>query len=230
MIAFSKVSFSFRHGWLRPRVKSVLRQIDWAVSQGEAVALVGPSGSGKSTIVRLALGLLRPGSGTVRIDGIEPGSAKGDQARHLHRTIQWVPQHPDAAFDPRMSMETSLCEALSVHGIRAGVADNVIGPLIDRMSLSKRLLSRRPGELSGGEVQRFALARALSLKPKLIMLDEPTSMLDVSVQAGIIRLILDLRRERDLTMVLVTHDLALARHVTSRIDRIEAGAFTPSGS
>lgn len=227
MIVFSKVSFAFRHGWFRPRVRPVLNAVDWTVAAGSRVALVGPSGSGKSTMVRLALGLISPDAGSIRINGIEPSRAKGDEARLLHRTIQWVPQHPDAAFDPRMTMEQSLREALAVHGTRGKAAREMIHASVDRLNLSERLLVRRPGALSGGEVQRFALARALLPNPRLLVLDEPTSMLDVSVQAEVMHLVMTLADERQLTVVLVTHDLALAQHITTRIDQMEVQGLGP---
>lgn len=223
MISFRGVDFSYRRGWFRPQVTPVLHRVDWNVPKGQIIALVGPSGSGKSTLIKLALGLATPQAGEIHISNINRHNPNGTDAMRLAKALQWVPQHPDASFDPRMTMETSLREALAVHDIRGAAAKDRIANEVERLHLSSRLLTRRPSALSGGEVQRFALARALVLEPSALLLDEPTSMLDVSVQAEIVRLIMRLNADNGLTIVLVTHDRYLARHAATRIDRIEAG-------
>lgn len=224
MIHFDGVTFAYRHGWLRPQVRTIFRDLNWHVPEGRMTALVGRSGSGKSTAIRLALGLIAPQAGQVRVgrSGPSAGPSAGRSA------IQWVPQHPDAAFDPRMTMAQSLREALAIHRVRGDAARRRVQDVTDQVGLSQRLLDRRPQALSGGEVQRFGLARALMLDPEVLLLDEPTSMLDVSVQAEVMRIVTEVQRARHLTVVLVTHDIALARCVADRIDRIDDGRITTS--
>lgn len=225
MIAFRDVRFAYRAGAFGLRRREVLGGCDWRVEPGAFVALLGPSGTGKSTLVRLALGLMRPRSGSVRVAGVEPWRLSGSGRRAFAARVRWVPQHPDGAFDPRWRMGASLHEALRLLG-EAGegeAATACIATAMAAVGLAPDLLPRRPGELSGGEIQRFALARALLGEPELILLDEPTSMLDLSVQAQVMHLLLERRRRRPVTCVLVTHDEALARRVADRVDRVAGG-------
>jgi ABC-type glutathione transport system ATPase component len=199
--------------------------MDWHVPKGALVALVGPSGIGKSTAIRLALGLTRPDQGHVEVAGTDPARLRGKDARRWRRSVQWMPQHPDAAFDPRMTIDASFREALAVHRLTGEVARRRITETLGSFRISPKLADRRPMALSGGEIQRFALARALLLEPKVLFLDEPTAMLDLSVQAEILHLVMDLRRNDGLTVVLVTHDLEVARRIADRVDRVRDGVI-----
>jgi len=188
----------------RARGKRVVRAVDgvsFAVDRGETVALVGESGSGKSTVARLVLRLVRPTSGTISFSG---------------RRAQMVFQDPYSSLDPRMTARTIVAEPLVV-ARRRRVARVRVPALFDAVGLGREHLTRYPHELSGGQRQRVALARALALDPDLVVLDEPVTALDVSIQAQILNLLVELQRRRSLSYLFVAHDLAVVRHVADRV-------------
>jgi peptide/nickel transport system ATP-binding protein/oligopeptide transport system ATP-binding protein len=188
----------------RARGKRVVRAVDgvsFAVGRGETVALVGESGSGKSTVARLVLRLVRPTSGTVSFNG---------------RRAQMVFQDPYSSLDPRMTARTIVAEPLVV-ARRRRVARVRVPSLFNAVGLGSEHLARYPHELSGGQRQRVALARALALDPDLVVLDEPVTALDVSIQAQILNLLVELQRRRSLSYLFVAHDLGVVRHVADRV-------------
>lgn len=194
--------------------RAVLEDVDVAVGRGETVAVLGPSGCGKTTLGDLLLGLLRPSQGEVRrLAGLAPWR------------FQKLYQDPPSAFAPHQSMR----EALRHLGRRHGLAPAVFGGLLDRLRLPPALLDRRPAELSGGELQRFALLRALALDPVFLFADEPTSRLDPIIQREVALLLRELVTERELGLLLVTHDAALARRMADRVFTIEAARLSPAG-
>ena len=188
----------------RARGKRVVRAVDgvsFTVGRGETVALVGESGSGKSTVARLVLRLIRPTSGTISFSG---------------RRAQMVFQDPYSSLDPRMTARTIVAEPLVV-ARRRRVARVRVPSLFDAVGLGPEHLARYPHELSGGQRQRVALARALALDPDLVVLDEPVTALDVSIQAQILNLLVELQRRRSLSYLFVAHDLGVVRHVADRV-------------
>lgn len=204
----------------------VLTDCSLTVDTGRAVGLEGQSGAGKSTLVRILLGLLPTDDGTVRWNGRDIAALPRADAPAFHRDVQLVAQNPEQAFDPRRSIGMSLAEVFAVHPIllRAGRAKRE--QVIDALSaaeLTERILARYPHELSGGELQRAAIARALLTKPRILLLDEPTTMLDISLQAQILDLFLRLRTERGLGMLLISHEHALLRDFADTIHLLEAG-------
>lgn len=213
-----------------------VRGVDLAVGVGEVVALVGESGSGKSTLLRLVVSLERPDSGAVLYHpaggaAVDLARLSGRARRRVARELQLVPQDPATSLPPWRSVGAILAEPLRVHGVvpRARVAEEVAA-LLARVGLEEELLVRRPFELSGGQRQRVAIARALTVRPRLLACDEVTSMLDASVQGQVLNLLTDLRRDDGLALLVVTHDLLVARHVADRTVVLSAGRVVEAGA
>lgn len=182
------------------------------VAEGETLGLVGESGCGKSTAISIMLGLLQPDAGDVEIAGQSIGAMP---VKERVRLVQPVFQNPNASLNPVKRIETLIAQPLRLHG--GGGKKAEIARMLDLVGLPKRLADAYPAELSGGQRQRVAIARALILKPRVLICDEPTSALDVSVQAQIINLLLALKKELGLTMVFVSHNLAVVEHLADRV-------------
>lgn len=189
-----------------------------AVPKGGSFGLVGESGSGKSTILRAIMGLAPTLSGKMAVSGETLGPKR---SRDFYRNVQMVFQDPYASLHPRHSVDQVLSETLSLHGFKD--VDTRISKLLDDVGLGPTFRFRYPHQLSGGQRQRVAIARALASEPKVLLLDEPTSALDVSVQAEILNLLTDLRAERNLTYLMVSHDLAVVGHICSDIAVMQLG-------
>ncbi|WP_333828246.1 ABC transporter ATP-binding protein [Pararhodobacter sp.] len=196
----------------------VVHGVSFAVAQGESFALVGESGSGKSTILKAIAGQAPEWTGTIRIGGDSLGRRR-DAA--FVRRVQMVFQDPYGSLHPRRSVDDTLSEPLAVHRIKGH--DAKVLAMLDAVGLSRRFRFRLPHQLSGGQRQRVAIARALMLEPEVLLLDEPTSALDVSVQAEILNLLADLREERGLTYLLVTHDLPIVSFLCDRLGVLRQG-------
>jgi oligopeptide transport system ATP-binding protein len=213
-----------------PVVRAV-ESVSFQVQRGECYAIVGESGSGKSSLARLLVGLLEPTSGSVTIDGVTLNALNKLQRRQLRRNVQLVLQDPRASLDPRMTLADILREALIVHQLHKGkVQQNArIATVVKQVGLSQSHLARFPHELSGGQRQRAAIARAIICEPQVLVLDEPVSALDVSVQAQILNLLQSLQRELQLTYVLITHDLGVVAHMASSVGVMYLGRFVEQG-
>ena len=190
----------------------------FTVSPGESFGIVGESGSGKSTVLRAICGLAPKVSGAVRLMG-EETSVPGSKA--FRRQVQMVFQDPYGSLHPRQTVDRILAEPLAIHGI--GDAEPRIERALDEVGLGSGFRFRYPHQLSGGQRQRIAIARALILEPKILLLDEPTSALDASVQAEVLNLLEELRRRRNLTFVMVSHDLAVVTHLCERLMVMQRG-------
>ena len=201
-----------------------VRDASLSVYPGECVALVGESGCGKSTIARMITRLINPTSGEIILDGRDISRLEGKELRDLYRDIQMVFQDPYSVFSPRMNIGTFLGEGLVHHGImtRAQATEEAKN-LLQLVELPPELMDRMPHQLSGGQLQRVVVARAVSIRPKLLLLDEATSALDVSVQKQVLKLLMRLRKELDLTYVFIGHDLAVVRSIADRIAVMYAG-------
>jgi peptide/nickel transport system ATP-binding protein len=198
--------------------------VDVELHRGEALGIVGESGSGKTTLARLLLAAEAPDAGVVTLDG-EPWSAAGHRERQSRRhRVQLVPQDPLGSFDPRYTAERILREALS-----RGRSTATPVELLGAVRLPPEVLGRRPRSLSGGQRQRLAIARALALEPDVLVCDEPVSALDVTVQAEILDLVLDLQRSRGLSIVFVSHDLAVVRQVCDTVLVMRDGKVVERG-
>ncbi|MEU8891771.1 ABC transporter ATP-binding protein [Streptomyces sp. NPDC048442] len=217
----------------RPEPRVAVRDVTLHIAEGETLGLVGESGSGKSTTARVLAGLQRPTAGTVRFAGRDISAAATDTAlrRELSRDVQLVFQDPYASLNPRRTVEQIVNTPLTVHtSLDASERRERAAELLTQVGLDPGQLPRYPHEFSGGQRQRIGIARALAVRPKLIVADEPVSALDVSVQAQVLNLLMDLRDEFGLSLLFVSHDLAVVRHFCDRIAVMHHGAIVESGT
>ena len=200
------------------------------VQEGETLGLVGESGSGKSTLCRTILQLIPPTSGSVRFEGQEIVGRRGRAMQSVRREMQMIFQDPYASLNPRQRVGQIVGTPLRIHGLASGDGlKRQVNELLERVGLGPEHYNRFPHEFSGGQRQRIGIARALALRPKLIIADEPVSALDVSIQAQIINLLEDLQNEFKLTYLFVAHDLGVIRHVSDRIAVMYLGKIVEVG-
>ncbi|MEU8803839.1 oligopeptide/dipeptide ABC transporter ATP-binding protein [Spirillospora sp. NPDC048819] len=222
--------FDLGKGLLRRGRRTVhaVEDVSLSLAPGETLAIVGESGCGKSTIARLAVGLLDPPLGEVRIDGVRAGSRL---PREVRRTVQFVSQNPWSALNRRKTIGHAIGQPLALHGLCASGAerDERVRELLEQVGLPPEYAGRRPAGVSGGELQRVTVARALAASPRAIVLDEPTASLDVGVKATLVNLLLDLRESLGLGYVLITHELDIARHLATRVAVMYLGRVVESG-
>ncbi len=205
-----------------------VRGVDFALRAGRTTAIVGESGCGKSTTLMEILGFDRPTSGSVRIFGREPYTLGAEEKRALRRRIQVVFQDPMGSLDPRLPVSDLIAEPLRLH--RVSDARTRVADLMRQVGLDATHADRFPAQLSGGQRQRVGIARALALRPEILLLDEPVSALDVSIQAGVLNLLGDLQRELGLAYLFVSHDLSVVRHLAHDVCVMRAGVFVETGT
>jgi peptide/nickel transport system ATP-binding protein len=203
--------------------------VSLSLAKGETLGLVGESGCGKSTLGRIAAGILAPTAGAVRLDG-RPVSTAGRHPRKLTTRIQTIFQDPFASLDPRMRIGDIIAEGPLVHGlIDRARAKAYVASWLDRAGLDPDFAGRFPHQFSGGQRQRIAIARALAMQPDVLVCDEPVASLDVSIQAQILNLFLELRRDLGLTCLFISHDLGVVRHVSDRVAIMYLGRIVEAG-
>ena len=203
--------------------------ISFEVPRGRTLGIVGESGSGKSTTLHEILEMRAPQSGSIEILGEDVATLSAGRRRELRRDLQVVFQDPAAALDPRLPVFELLAEPLAANGFGKSDTDTRVAELLEIVGLARADASRYPGEFSGGQKQRIGIARALALQPKILALDEPVSALDVSIQAGIINLLLDLQHAFDLTYLFVSHDLSVVKHLAHRVAVMQHGKIVEYG-
>ncbi|WP_167306140.1 ATP-binding cassette domain-containing protein [Rathayibacter festucae] len=213
----------------RAKPVEVLHGIDLDVAAGETVGLVGESGSGKTTIGRAVLGLVRPSAGTIRFDGQEIGGLRGAARRAIADQIQVVFQDPYTSLNPSMTIGEILAEPLVVQGSSPKDARARVRTLLDQVQLPSDALERLPREFSGGQRQRVAIARALAPGPRLIVCDEPVSALDLSTQARVMELFVEIQRATGVAYLFVSHDLSVIRHISHRVAVLYRGDLVETG-
>lgn len=201
---------------------------------GEILALLGESGCGKSTLAKLLLQLEHPTSGQISFHGKDTSRLTGDEKKRFRQQVQIVFQNPYEAFDPRFTLGESLRRPLEIHGIGSDTKERMalIASAFESTGLvpAQAFIERYPHELSGGQLQRIAMIRAMLLKPEILIADEPVSMLDISVRADILNMLLDLRQQSGTALIVITHDITVARYLADRIAVMYLGRFVETGS
>jgi oligopeptide/dipeptide ABC transporter ATP-binding protein len=201
-----------------------------SVGRGETVGLVGESGCGKSTTAKMLLRLLAPDSGSVHFDGVDVLAARGRELRNLRRRLQVVPQNPQTSLNPRLTVRSSIEFNLRAHRFARSQWRQRISDLVDRVGLSARHADSFPHELSGGQLQRAAIARALATEPDLVVCDEAVSALDKSVQAQVLNLLVELQRDLGVAYLFISHDLSVIEHISDRVVVMYLGRIVEDGA
>ena len=237
LVEVNSVSKSYaRRNGMRTEQHTVVDNVSFSINAGETLGLVGESGSGKTTVARMILGLVRPTSGSVLVNGVNVSRATGAVMRRVRREMQPVFQDPYAALNPRMTVLEIVTEPFLIHGSDSGIKIGKAAlrakavELLADVGLDETALKRHPHEFSGGQRQRINIARALALRPKLLILDEPVSALDVSVGAQIVNLLRRLQQEHGLTYLFISHSMPLVRYLSNRIVVMERGRLVETGN
>jgi oligopeptide transport system ATP-binding protein len=213
----------------RRRLEPAVAGVSFDLFAGETLGLVGESGSGKSTTGRAILRLVEPVAGNVTFDGVELTALPRKALRRQRQAMQMIFQDPYSSLDGRMRVRDLIEEPLAIHGVGDDARREIVTEALLSVGLPVDALSRFPHEFSGGQRQRIAIARALILKPKLVVCDEPTSALDVSIQAQVLNLFMERQRELDLSYLFISHDIAVIKHVASRIAVMYGGRLVEIG-
>jgi ABC-type glutathione transport system ATPase component len=223
------VSKEFRTGFMGRNRKVAVDGVSLQLKEGEILGLVGESGCGKSTIGRLAVRLLQPSGGRILLDGLDVTYLPERQFRGCRKRVQIIFQHPESALDPHFTLLDSIRESFNRLGIPKGEQMATLERLADEVSLPMDILDRYPGQVSGGEIQRAVLTRVFAFKPRYLVLDEPTSMLDVSVQAHILQLLKKKARDDNMGMLFISHDLEVIRAMCDRVMVMKEGRIVEEG-
>ena len=199
------------------QVLKAVDDVSFSIRQGEIFGLVGESGCGKSTLGRCITRIVNPTEGKIYFNDEDITNVDADRLKTLRRQMQMVFQNPHSSLNPRMTIRQAFMEILHVHKLAKGQVNERMADILEKVGLPINALDRHPHEFSGGQLQRIAIARALLVEPEFIMADEPVSALDVSVQAQILNLLVQLKEELSLTMLFVAHDLSVVEHISDRV-------------
>jgi peptide/nickel transport system ATP-binding protein len=236
LVELDSVAKSYpRRVGLHTELRPVVEDVSFTIESGETLGLVGESGSGKTTVARMILGLVKPTAGRVAVDGVNIPHASAEELHRLRRQMQPVFQDPYAALNPRMKVLDIVTEPFLIHGREAGIKTDRptlrarAVSLLSEVGMDESALSRHPHQFSGGQRQRINIARALALRPKLLILDEPVSALDVSVGAQIVNLLRRLQRDHGLTYLFISHSMPLVRYLSTRIAVMAKGRLVEIG-
>ena len=225
--------FNASKGLFKAKTETVyaVNNISFSIQKGETLSLVGESGCGKSTVGKCLIGLEKPTSGEIIIDGIKTTTSTKKDIKELRKKVQIIFQNPYSSLNPKMTVEEILKEPFIINtNLSKNEIKNELSTLLDITGLSKNFLSRYPHEFSGGQRQRIGIARALALRPEFIIADEPVSALDVSVQAQILNLLQDLKKELKLTYLFISHDLSVVNYISDRIAVMYLGEIVETAS
>ena len=231
VLELRSVCRDFTHGVFRTRTVHAVDHVSLALERGRTYGLVGSSGCGKTTLSRMITRLIRPTSGQILFEGVDISTLGRAAGKDYHRKVQMIFQNPEASLDPSMTIRDSLLEAMNIHRLCAGRGEAMdrIHATLGKVGVPAELLSRYPHQISGGEGQRLVICRALLLEPEVLLLDEPTSMLDVSVQAHIMRILRDLQQDMGLTYLYITHDIELLGWISHTIGVMRHGKIVEQG-
>jgi ABC-type glutathione transport system ATPase component len=229
MIEIRNLSKTFYTGLFKKQAHRVLEKVSMTIEDSRTVGLVGRSGSGKSTLARCILRLVPADEGEVLLNGEDVLKASPERLKQLRRQLQIIFQHPYSAFNPRQALRTSISEPMKLHRMpEYRQRDEEVARLLSLVNLHPEILDRYPHQVSGGQLQRAVIARALGLKPSFLVLDEPTSMLDISVQATILDLLGKLQQELGLSYLFISHDEEVVRFMSHAVATIEGGEIKRS--
>lgn len=217
--------------WTPPRKLQAVNGVSLELAAGECLGIVGESGSGKSTLARAIIGTVPTSGGKILFEGKDLADMEVSERREHRRDVQMIFQDPLAALNPRMTVGEIIAEPLVTHFPKTPRAEvkQRVAKLMERVGLLPNLINRYPHEFSGGQCQRIGIARALILEPKLVICDEPVSALDVSVQAQVINLLMELQRDMGLSMIFIAHDLSVVKHISDRIGVMYLGRIMEEG-
>lgn len=231
LLEVKDVSKSFSSGfWGKERTLAV-DNVNLSVEEGKICGLIGSSGSGKTTLSRMIMGFLKPDSGDILYNGSSLLDLKRAEWRSLRKDVQMIFQNPQKAFNPRFSIYECCAEPIRLFNLAANAQEerSMVYEMLDSVGVTREQMNKFPHEISGGQAQRVAIVRALVLQPKLLICDEPTSMLDVSVQAQIIDMLKRINRERDCAMLFISHDLDVVRHLCEDVTVMHLGKVVEYG-
>jgi peptide/nickel transport system ATP-binding protein/oligopeptide transport system ATP-binding protein len=226
--------FPISRGVLIKRKVGAVQAVDgvsFDVKRGETLGIVGETGCGKSTTARLMMRLLEPTSGEIHFDGQDITHLKGSRLKAIRRDVQMIFQDPYSSLNPRKTVGATIAQPFVIHGLNEGKGERkrAVQKLMETVGLNPEHYNRYPHEFSGGQRQRIGVARALALKPKLLIADEPVSALDVSIQAQVLNLLLEMQRQLGLTLVFIAHDLSVVRHMCDRVAVMYLGRIVEIG-
>ena len=216
---------------VQEEIVQAVDRVDLSINQGEVVGLVGESGCGKSTFGRMITGILPPSEGTIHYRGKDISNAASPEGRSAALKIQMIFQDPFASLNPRMRVRDIVGEAPKIHGLLDGRSqDDYVASMLEKVGLEASYASRYPHQFSGGQRQRLGVARALSVQPEFLVCDEAVAALDVSIQAQVLNLFMDLREQLNLTYLFISHDLSVVEHISNRVQIMYLGRVVESAS